>query len=46
LKEREIPTRFIKSGVLSDAWFLEVPIGLETVAKIALRDVGARVEGR
>jgi len=39
LKEGEILTRFIKSGVLSGVWFLEVPIGLETVAKIALRDV-------
>jgi len=39
LKEEEVLTRFIESGVLRGVWFLEVPIGLEVAAKLALRDV-------
>jgi hypothetical protein len=38
MDENEVLDRFIKSGVLKGIWFKEVPVGLEVLTKIALRE--------
>lgn len=38
MKEKEILEAFIRSGVLSGEWYLEVPVGLEYIRKVALEE--------
>jgi hypothetical protein len=38
MEEHEVLNLFIKSGVLKGIWFKEVPVGLEVLTKIALKE--------